>query len=36
MAQLKEGTNDMAYFLYSLINPSHRTRTLADVLKYKV
>ncbi|MBQ9474100.1 MAG: hypothetical protein IJU81_06790 [Bacteroidales bacterium] len=36
MAQLKEGNNDMAYFLYSLINPIHRTRTLADVLKYKV
>ena len=36
MAQLKEGRNDMAYFLYSLINPIHRTRTLADVLKYKV
>ena len=26
----------MAYFLYSLINPVHRTQTLADVLKYKV
>ena len=36
MAQLKEGRNDMAYFLYSLINPAHRTQTLADVLKYKV
>ncbi|MBP5515615.1 MAG: hypothetical protein J6X86_01575 [Bacteroidales bacterium] len=36
MAQLKEGRNDMAYFLYSLINPIHRTQTLADVLKYKV
>ncbi len=36
MAQLKEGHNDMAYFLYSLINPIHRTQTLADVLKYKV
>ncbi len=36
MAQLKEGRNDMAYFLYSLINPVHRTQTLADVLKYKV
>ena len=36
MAQLKEGRNDMGYFLYSLINPIHRTQTLADVLKYKV
>ena len=36
MAQLKEGRTDMAYFLYSLINPIHRTVTLADVLKYKV
>lgn len=36
MSQLKEGRNDMAYFLYSLINPIHRTQTLADVLKYKV
>ena len=36
MAQLKEGRTDMAYFLYSLINPIHRTATLADVLKYKV
>ena len=36
MAQLKEGHTDMAYFLYSLINPIHRTQTLADVLKYKV
>lgn len=36
MAQLKEGRVDMAYFLYSLINPIHRTSTLADVLKYKV
>lgn len=36
MAQLKEGHYDMAYFLYSLINPIHRTQTLADVLKYKV
>ena len=36
MAQLKEGRNDMAYFLYSLINPIHHTQTLADVLKYKV
>ncbi|MCR4829340.1 MAG: hypothetical protein K5864_07760 [Bacteroidales bacterium] len=36
MAQIKEGRNDMAYFLYSLINPVHRTQSLADVLKYKV
>lgn len=36
MAQLKEGRRDMGYFLYSLINPIHRTQTLADVLKYKV
>ena len=36
MAQIKEGRTDMAYFLYSLINPIHRTTTLADVLKYKV
>lgn len=36
MAQIKEGRNDMAYFLYSLINPIHRTQSLADVLKYKV
>ena len=36
MAQVKEGRTDMAYFLYSLINPIHRTLTLADVLKYKV
>ena len=36
MAQLKEGNYDMAYFLYSLINPIHRTQSLADVLKYKV
>lgn len=36
MAQLKEGRNDMAYYLYSLINPIHRTNSLADVLKYKV
>ncbi|KWW28808.1 MAG: cyclic beta-1,2-glucan synthetase [bacterium P3] len=36
MAQLKEGRYDQGYFLYSLINPIHRTRTLADVLKYKV
>ena len=36
MAQLKEERYDMGYFLYSLINPIHRTQTLADVLKYKV
>ncbi|MBQ7062034.1 MAG: hypothetical protein IJM88_01935 [Bacteroidales bacterium] len=36
MALLKEGRHDYAYFLYSLINPIHRTQTLADVLKYKV
>ena len=36
MAQVKESRTDMAYFLYSLINPIHRTQTLADVLKYKV
>ena len=36
MAQLKEGRNDMAYYLYSIINPVHRTNSLADVLKYKV
>lgn len=36
MAQLKEGRYDMAYYLYSLINPIHRTNSLADVLKYKV
>ena len=36
MAQEKEGRKDMAYFLYALINPIHRTQTLADVLKYKV
>ena len=36
MAQLKEGRYDMGYFLYSLINPIHRTQSLADVLKYKV
>ena len=36
MAQQQEGHTDMAYFLYSLINPIHRTVTLADVLKYKV
>ncbi|MDY6326883.1 MAG: hypothetical protein SPL47_06160, partial [Bacteroidales bacterium] len=27
---------DEAYYLYSIINPIHRTQTLADVLKYKV
>ena len=32
MAQLKEGRLDIAYYLYSLINPIHRTQTLADVL----
>jgi len=36
MAQLKEGRDDIAYYLYSIINPIHRTNTLADVLKYKV
>jgi cyclic beta-1,2-glucan synthetase len=46
MAKLKEARSqqddtsrrhlDEAYFLYSLINPIHRTQTLADVLKYKV
>ncbi len=36
MAQIKEGRYDMAYFLYSLINPIHRTQTLSNVLKYKV
>ena len=36
MAQLKEGHRDMAYYLYSIINPIHRTHSLADVLKYKV
>ena len=36
MAQLKEGRNDIAYYLYSIINPIHRTQTLADVLKYQV
>ena len=36
MAQLKEGRYDMAYYLYSIINPIHRTHSLADVLKYKV
>ena len=36
MAQLQEGRTDMAYFLYSLINPIHRTSSLAEVLKYKV
>ena len=36
MAQLKEGRNDLAYYLYYIINPIYRTRTMADVLKYKV
>ena len=27
---------DEAYYLYSIINPIHRTHSLADVLKYKV
>ena len=36
MAKLKEGEYDMAYYLYSIINPIHRTASLADVLKYKV
>ena len=36
MAKLKEGQRDEAYYLYSIINPVHRTHTLADVLKYKV
>ena len=27
---------DEAYYLYSIINPIHRTNSLADVLKYKV
>jgi cyclic beta-1,2-glucan synthetase len=36
MAHLKEGRYDLAYYLYSIINPIHRTQTLADVLKYKV
>lgn len=36
MALLKEGRHDQAYFYYSIINPIHRTTTLADVLKYKV
>ena len=36
MAQLKEGRRDRAYYLYSIINPIHRTNSLADVLKYKV
>ncbi|MBP5413139.1 MAG: hypothetical protein J6Y47_07785 [Bacteroidales bacterium] len=36
MALLQEGKVDQAYFYYSLINPIHRTSTLADVLKYKV
>ena len=36
MAKLKEGQRDEAYYLYSIINPVHRTHSLADVLKYKV
>ena len=36
MAQLQEGRVDTAYYLYSIINPVHRTSSLADVLKYKV
>ncbi len=36
MAKLKESQSDEAYYLYSLINPIHRTGSLADVLKYKV
>ena len=36
MALLKEGRYDQAYYYYSIINPIHRTTTLADVLKYKV
>ena len=40
MAKLHEcknmPTQDEAYYLYSIINPIHRTQTLADVLKYKV
>ena len=41
MAKLKESTVDTkladeAYYLYSIINPIHRTHSLADVLKYKV
>ena len=36
MALLKEGRYDQAYFYYSIINPIHRTTSLADVLKYKV
>ena len=35
-ALLKEGRYDQAYYDYSIINPIHRTSTLADVLKYKV
>ncbi|MBQ0016120.1 MAG: hypothetical protein KBT04_03980, partial [Bacteroidales bacterium] len=35
-ALLKEGHYDEAYFNYSIINPIHRTSSLADVLKYKV
>ena len=41
MAKLKESEynstlKDEAYYLYSIINPIHRTHSLADVLKYKV
>ncbi len=43
MAKLKESSpqahaqlKDEAYYLYSIINPVHRTHSLADVLKYKV
>ena len=36
MAKLHEGVLDEAYYLYSIINPIHRTHSLADVLKYKV
>ncbi|MBQ9418333.1 MAG: hypothetical protein IJU19_07140 [Bacteroidales bacterium] len=36
MAKLKENCLDEAYYLYSIINPIHRTATPADVLKYKV
>ena len=36
MAQLQEGRTDMAYYLYSIINPIHRTHSPADVLKYQV
>lgn len=41
MAKLHADTHqsslkDEAYYLYSIINPIHRTLSLADVLKYKV